>query len=141
MLTEADAGFLFRSPENVINEFPQFPHTTQETSQEEDFEMCDDPEHFLVGHRCEVQLDAVNAAAHDPHWDTLSIDDWHLSNMTKVQRNNAAKNENMKYDASHNRFVPVSFYNQALQFGYELDKLYPTLPKKLVRKAQPPGKK
>lgn len=29
MLTEADAGFLFRSPENVINEFPQFPHTTE----------------------------------------------------------------------------------------------------------------
>ncbi len=29
MLTEADAGFLFRSPENVISEFSQFPHTTE----------------------------------------------------------------------------------------------------------------
>lgn len=27
MLAEADAGFLFRAPENVINEFPQFPVT------------------------------------------------------------------------------------------------------------------
>jgi phosphoserine/homoserine phosphotransferase len=29
MLAEADAGFLFRSPENVISEFSQFPHTTE----------------------------------------------------------------------------------------------------------------
>lgn len=29
MLGEADAGFLFRSPENVINEFPKFSHTTE----------------------------------------------------------------------------------------------------------------
>jgi phosphoserine/homoserine phosphotransferase len=28
MLTEADAGFLFRAPDNVIREFPQFPHVT-----------------------------------------------------------------------------------------------------------------
>ena len=28
MLGEADAGFLFRAPDNVIEEFPQFPHTT-----------------------------------------------------------------------------------------------------------------
>jgi phosphoserine/homoserine phosphotransferase len=27
MLSEADAGILFRAPENVINEFPNFPHT------------------------------------------------------------------------------------------------------------------
>lgn len=29
MLKEADAGFLFRAPENVINEFPQFSVTTE----------------------------------------------------------------------------------------------------------------
>ncbi len=29
MLKEADAGILFRPPENVIEEFPQFPVTTQ----------------------------------------------------------------------------------------------------------------
>lgn len=28
MLAEADAGILFRSPDNVIREFPQFPHVT-----------------------------------------------------------------------------------------------------------------
>jgi phosphoserine/homoserine phosphotransferase len=28
MLTEADAGILFRPPENVVREFPQFPVTT-----------------------------------------------------------------------------------------------------------------
>lgn len=28
MLSEADAGFLFRAPRNVIEEFPQYPHTT-----------------------------------------------------------------------------------------------------------------
>lgn len=28
MLSEADAGFLFRAPDNVIAEFPQYPHTT-----------------------------------------------------------------------------------------------------------------
>jgi len=28
MLAEADAGILFRPPENVIREFPQFPVTT-----------------------------------------------------------------------------------------------------------------
>lgn len=28
MLSEADAGFLFRAPQNVIEEFPQYPHTT-----------------------------------------------------------------------------------------------------------------
>ena len=28
MLGAADAGFLFRSPDNVIAEFPQFPHET-----------------------------------------------------------------------------------------------------------------
>ncbi len=28
MLSEADAGILFRPPQNVINEFPQFPVTT-----------------------------------------------------------------------------------------------------------------
>jgi phosphoserine / homoserine phosphotransferase len=27
MLSEADAGILFRAPENVVKEFPQFPHT------------------------------------------------------------------------------------------------------------------
>ena len=27
MLTEADAGFLFNAPDNVIQEFPQFPAT------------------------------------------------------------------------------------------------------------------
>jgi phosphoserine/homoserine phosphotransferase len=27
MLAEADAGILFRAPDNVIQEFPQFPHT------------------------------------------------------------------------------------------------------------------
>ena len=27
MLEEADAGFLFRAPQNVIDEFPQFPVT------------------------------------------------------------------------------------------------------------------
>lgn len=27
MLSEADAGILFRAPENVISEFPNFPHT------------------------------------------------------------------------------------------------------------------
>jgi phosphoserine / homoserine phosphotransferase len=26
MLEEADAGFLFRAPENVRSEFPQYPH-------------------------------------------------------------------------------------------------------------------
>jgi phosphoserine/homoserine phosphotransferase len=29
MLEEADAGFLFRSPQNVIDEFPQYTHTTE----------------------------------------------------------------------------------------------------------------
>jgi phosphoserine/homoserine phosphotransferase len=29
MLKEADAGFLFRAPENVIKEFPQFPVTNE----------------------------------------------------------------------------------------------------------------
>jgi len=29
MLSEADAGFLFRAPPNVIREFPQFPHVTE----------------------------------------------------------------------------------------------------------------
>jgi phosphoserine/homoserine phosphotransferase len=29
MLSEADAGILFRPPENVIHEFPQFPVTTE----------------------------------------------------------------------------------------------------------------
>jgi phosphoserine/homoserine phosphotransferase len=28
MLGEADAGILFRPPENVVREFPQFPVTT-----------------------------------------------------------------------------------------------------------------
>jgi phosphoserine / homoserine phosphotransferase len=28
MLAEADAGILFRPPDNVIREFPQFPVTT-----------------------------------------------------------------------------------------------------------------
>jgi phosphoserine/homoserine phosphotransferase len=28
MLTEADAGILFRAPDNVAREFPQFPHRT-----------------------------------------------------------------------------------------------------------------
>jgi phosphoserine/homoserine phosphotransferase len=28
MLGEADAGILFRAPENVAREFPQFPHRT-----------------------------------------------------------------------------------------------------------------
>jgi phosphoserine/homoserine phosphotransferase len=28
MLAEADAGFLFRAPENVIAEFPQLPSHT-----------------------------------------------------------------------------------------------------------------
>ena len=28
MLAEADAGILFRPPDNVIQEFPQFPVTT-----------------------------------------------------------------------------------------------------------------
>ena len=28
LLEEADAGFLFRAPDNVIAEFPQYPHTT-----------------------------------------------------------------------------------------------------------------
>jgi phosphoserine/homoserine phosphotransferase len=27
MLEEADAGFLFRAPDNVIEEFPQYPVT------------------------------------------------------------------------------------------------------------------
>ncbi len=29
MLGEADHGFLFRAPDNVIEEFPQFPHVTE----------------------------------------------------------------------------------------------------------------
>jgi phosphoserine/homoserine phosphotransferase len=29
MLKEADKGFLFRPPQNVIDEFPQFPVTTE----------------------------------------------------------------------------------------------------------------
>ncbi|HAK53349.1 MAG TPA: bifunctional phosphoserine phosphatase/homoserine phosphotransferase ThrH [Gammaproteobacteria bacterium] len=29
MLEEADAGFLFRAPENVVQEFPQYPLTTE----------------------------------------------------------------------------------------------------------------
>lgn len=29
MLTEADAGFLFRAPKHVVDEFPQFPVTTE----------------------------------------------------------------------------------------------------------------
>ena len=29
MLEEADAGFLFRAPDNVIAEFPQYPHSTE----------------------------------------------------------------------------------------------------------------
>jgi phosphoserine/homoserine phosphotransferase len=29
MLSEADAGILFRAPPNVIREFPQFPHVTE----------------------------------------------------------------------------------------------------------------
>ncbi|MGB0578505.1 MAG: bifunctional phosphoserine phosphatase/homoserine phosphotransferase ThrH [Limisphaerales bacterium] len=29
MLSEADAGFLFKSPQNVIDEFPQFPAETE----------------------------------------------------------------------------------------------------------------
>ncbi|MEM1334570.1 MAG: bifunctional phosphoserine phosphatase/homoserine phosphotransferase ThrH, partial [Actinomycetota bacterium] len=29
MLAEADHGFLFRSPDNVIAEFPQFPSFTE----------------------------------------------------------------------------------------------------------------
>jgi phosphoserine/homoserine phosphotransferase len=29
MLGEADAGFLFRAPDNVIAEFPQFPALTE----------------------------------------------------------------------------------------------------------------
>ena len=28
MLSEADAGFLFRAPDNVIAEFPRYRHTT-----------------------------------------------------------------------------------------------------------------
>jgi phosphoserine/homoserine phosphotransferase len=28
MLEEADAGFLFRAPDNVVREFPQYPHTS-----------------------------------------------------------------------------------------------------------------
>ena len=28
MLSEADQGFLFNAPENVVTEFPQFPHVT-----------------------------------------------------------------------------------------------------------------
>ena len=31
MLEEADAGFLFRSPQNVIDEFPQYDVTTEYT--------------------------------------------------------------------------------------------------------------
>ena len=29
MLEEADAGILFRAPDNVLAEFPQYPHTTE----------------------------------------------------------------------------------------------------------------
>jgi phosphoserine/homoserine phosphotransferase len=29
MLDEADAGFLFRAPQNVIDEFPQYKVTTE----------------------------------------------------------------------------------------------------------------
>ncbi len=29
MLSEADKGFLFKSPQNVIDEFPQFPAETE----------------------------------------------------------------------------------------------------------------
>lgn len=29
MLAEADHGFLFRAPDNVIREFPQFPALTE----------------------------------------------------------------------------------------------------------------
>ncbi len=32
MLSEADAGFLFKAPDNVIAEFPQYPHTTEYSS-------------------------------------------------------------------------------------------------------------
>ncbi len=32
MLSEADAGFLFKAPDNVIAEFPQYPHTAEYSS-------------------------------------------------------------------------------------------------------------
>jgi phosphoserine/homoserine phosphotransferase len=36
MLAEADAGILFHAPQNVINEFPQFPavHTYEDLKKE-----------------------------------------------------------------------------------------------------------
>jgi len=37
MLAEADAGILFRPPQNVIDEFPQFPITTTYTELEAAF--------------------------------------------------------------------------------------------------------
>jgi phosphoserine/homoserine phosphotransferase len=38
MLSEADAGILFRPPENVIREFPQFPVTRSYSELREAFE-------------------------------------------------------------------------------------------------------
>jgi phosphoserine/homoserine phosphotransferase len=38
MLEEAHAGFLFRAPENVISEFPQYPHTTEYGTLREQFD-------------------------------------------------------------------------------------------------------
>ena len=41
MLEEADAGFLFCAPENVVEEYPQFLSTTSYAELIQYFENCD----------------------------------------------------------------------------------------------------